>query len=104
MALTTRAQYLDFIKGMADGPFFQSSTAVSLLEISCRQALPTYYSSAVPSVSWWMLRENFLPISNSNFDGEHDLNRRAMWRCREREDHRRAHGQGRHRRPQPGRQ
>src|SRR5438552_4517428 len=47
--------------------FFRSGTAVSLLKISCRHALPTYYLSAVPSVSWWMLRENFLPISNSNF-------------------------------------
>ena len=75
-----RQNYESNLRPTAADYFFRSGTAVSLLKISCRHALPTYYLSAVPSVSWWMLRENFLPISNSNFDGEHDPNRRAMGR------------------------
>src|SRR5206468_3988592 len=55
---------------LASRTIFRSSATFSFPKISCRHALSTYYLSAVPSVSWWMLRENFcpfpIPISMAN--------------------------------------
>ena len=47
-------------------------------KIPCSRVAVTYSLSAVPSVSGWMHRENFLPIFN--FDGEHDSSWHAMGR------------------------
>jgi len=57
-----RQNYESNSRPTAADHFSQPSIVVSWLKISCDRPPPTYYLSAVPSVSCRMLRENFLPI------------------------------------------